>query len=103
MRFLICLHTISWCVQHTVSTIFWKDAYKGLNILPLRLEIKQVVGLQKFLLADAEIDFCNGYIGVVEEFGEPYKSHICILSRTLKYLSAEGFAEAVRTDIPDRF
>ena len=56
------------CVLHKVSTIFWKDAYKRLNILPLRLEIKQVVGLQKFLLTDAEIDFCDGYIGVVEEF-----------------------------------
>ena len=103
MRFLICLHTISICVQHKVSTIFWKDAYKGLNILSLRLEIKQVVGLQKFLLANAEIDFCDGYIGVVEEFWKAYKSHICILARTFKYFSTECLAKAVRTDIPDRF
>ena len=73
------------------------------NIMSQQLKIKQIVSLQKFLLADTEIDFCNGYIGVVEEFGEPYKSHICILSRWLKYLSTEGLAEAVRTDILDRF
>ena len=91
------------CVLHKVSTIFWKDAYLGLNILLLLLKIKQVVCFEQFLLTDAEIDSCDGYIGVIEEFGEPYKSHICILSCTLKYLSAEGFAKAVGTDIPDRF
>ena len=34
-------------------------------------------------MADVEIDFCDDYIGVVEEFGEPYKSHIFLITPIL--------------------
>lgn len=68
MRFLnMSAHNFD-CVLHKVSTIFWKYAYLGLNILLLLLKIKQVVCFEQFLLTDAEIDFSDGYIGVVKEF-----------------------------------